>query len=205
MEVEEKTKEQLIKEIEVLRQEIAALKTSQNQEQIQYHLTREEAIAKASRLLISSTEVDLYDILEIIGEAFSVNRAYILQFQKNRMKMHNTHKWCAPKTEPQIGNHLQDLDINIFPWLMKKLECGEDIVIPDVNGLPPDAAVEKKIIQAQAIRSLLCTPLYSPDGTLKGFLEIDDTEKCRNWVSLEVQAGLNPTFVTPTAIRIRAV
>ncbi|MEW6382229.1 MAG: PAS domain S-box protein [bacterium] len=187
MEGEGKTKEQLIQEIEVLRQEIAALKALQNEEQIHYRLTCEETIAKASRLLISSTEVDLCEILKIIGEAVSAQRAYIFQFRENRMKMHNTHTWCAPETEPQAGDHLQDIDIHIFPWWMKKLERGENIVIPDVDELPPEAAAEKKNIQAQAIRSLLCTPLCSPDGTLKGFIRIDDTEKCRNWVSLEVQ------------------
>lgn len=60
MKGEEKTKEQLIKDNEVLRQEVAALKASQTDEQIQHRLTIEEAIAKASRLLVSSKKVDLY-------------------------------------------------------------------------------------------------------------------------------------------------
>ncbi len=147
---------------------------------IRQRITLEEAIAKASRLFISPEGSDLNQVLKILGEAVSVNRAYIFRFRLNQSRMDNLFEWCGPGTEPQMDN-LQDLDSNIFPWWMRKLEHGENIEIPDVDSLLPDAIVEKEILQAQEIRSLLVVPIFSTNGTLNGFMGFDDTEKCREW------------------------
>ncbi|WP_051273220.1 EAL domain-containing protein [Desulfotruncus alcoholivorax] len=154
---------------------------------IQHRIAIEGAIAQASRLFVSPEGTDLKEVLKILGEAVSANRAYIFKFRENGSKMENTHEWCSSGTVPQIDN-LQDLDSSIFPWWMRKLEHGENIVIPDLDDLPPEAGAEKENLQAQEICSLLVVPIYSTNGTLSGFMGFDDTEKCREWSAEDTKA-----------------
>lgn len=169
--------------IENINKEITERKRAE--EQIRNRLVIEDAIARASRLLAYQQDADIKEILKILGEAVSVNRAYVFQFRQNGRKIDNTHEWCAPGTEPQIDN-LQDLDSALVPWWMKKLGAGENIVIPDVGALPAEAAAEKEMLQAQDIRSLLVVPIYLGGGILVGFMGFDDTEKSRQWSSEDV-------------------
>lgn len=150
------------------------------EEEIRYRLSLEEAISRASRMFIFLDGVDFNKVLKILGEAVSANRAYIFQFRENGSKMDNTYEWCSEGTGPQIDN-LQDIDSNITPWWVKKLKKDENIIIQDVSKLPQDATVEKEILQAQDIKSLLVVPIYSREGTLLGFMGFDETEKCREW------------------------
>src|SRR4030066_1277901 len=83
--------------------------------------------------------------------------------------------------------NLQGLDSALFPWWMEKLKQRENIVIPDVSALPPEASAEKEIIQSQGVRSLLVVPIDSKEGKLLGFLGFDDTEKCRTWSEEDVR------------------
>lgn len=149
------------------------------QEDIQYHLDIEHAVAKAAQLLICGRDADLNSLLKILGKAVDVNRAYIFQFHDDGRKMDNTYEWCSPGTQSQIDN-LQDLEAAPVPWWMNKLKHGEDILIPAVDKLPPQAHTEKMILQAQDIKSLLVVPINSRRGLL-GFLGFDDTEKYRTW------------------------
>ena len=217
MEAKDKTRERLIEEMEALRRKLKETEAKYKQAEEELRKTREElerrveectaelvksnalmgreinerlvmeeAVAHVSRLFISSKSTDLREVLKVLGEAASANRAYIFQFRENGKKMDNTYEWCAAGTEPQIDN-LQDLDSAIFPWWMKKLAHSENIVIQNVDALPPDASAEKEILQAQGICSLLVVPIYSTTGTLVGFMGFDDTEKCRGWSSGNIQ------------------
>jgi len=148
--------------------------------QLKQRIEIEEALALASRLFVSVDEPDLNQILKIFGEVVNANRSYIFLIREDGLRADNTHEWCDPSTEPQMHN-LQGLDSALFPWWMEKLKQRENIVIPDVNALPPDATAEKEIIKSQGVRSLLVVPIGSKEGKLLGFMGFDDTEKCRTW------------------------
>ena len=185
MKDEDKTKERLLDEIQQLRQRIIMLEVIEKEhrltgKQLKQHIEIEEALALASRLFVSVDEPDLNQILKIFGEVVNANRSYIFLIREDGLRADNTHEWCDPSTEPQMHN-LQGLDSALFPWWMEKLKQRENIVIPDVNALPPDATAEKEIIKSQGVRSLLVVPIGSKEGKLLGFMGFDDTEKCRTW------------------------
>ncbi len=114
-----------------------------------------------------------------IGKFTGVDRSYIFQFFDNGKKMSNTCEWCNEAVEPQKDN-LQGLPSDIFPWWMAKLTRHENIIIPRVADLPPDAKAEKDILQSQNIRSLIVLPMVYADS-LKGFLGFDSTKEERTW------------------------
>jgi len=188
---EDKTKEQLLDEIQQMRQRIIMLEVIEKEhrltgKQLKQRIEIEEALALASRLFISVDEPDLNQILKIFGEVVNANRSYIFLIREDGRKADNTHEWCDPSTEPQMHN-LQGLDSALFPWWMEKLKQRENIVIPDVNALPPDAIAEKEIIQSQGVRSLVVVPIGSKEGKLLGFMGFDDTEKCRTWSEEDIR------------------
>ncbi|PKM76722.1 MAG: hypothetical protein CVU90_11095 [Firmicutes bacterium HGW-Firmicutes-15] len=156
------------------------------EEQICYRLKLEEAAARASRILIDTGEANIVEILAILGEAVSVNRTYILWFREDGVTCDNTYEWCDPETEPQINN-LQGLDGNSFPWSMDKLKKGENVIITDINTLPPEAVAEKEGFQAQGIYSLLMVPINITNWGIRGYMGFDDTKRCRQWRSEDVR------------------
>jgi two-component sensor histidine kinase len=137
-------------------------------------------------LFISTDAPDLNQILKIFGEVVGANRSYIFLYRESDGKVDNTHEWCDPATESQQDN-LQNLDPSLFPWWLDKLQHRENIVIPDLNSLPPEATAEKEILQPQGIQSLLVVPIDSKEGKLLGFMGFDDTEKCRMWSDEDIR------------------
>ena len=149
------------------------------EKEINKHLLLEEATALASRELNNFLKADINKVLEYFGKAVSVNRAYIFYLHHDGKKMDNVYEWCSNGTEPQISN-LKNLDRNLFPWWMHKLNNKQAILINDVKELPVDASSEKEILQAQDIKSLIVLPLYIK-SELYGFMGFDDVEKPRIW------------------------
>jgi PAS domain S-box-containing protein len=157
------------------------------EEELRYRSTIETAIANSSSLFVSHDEINYDTILQIMGESVSVNRAYIFKIHEGGRRMSNKFEWCAHGTAPQI-DMLQDLETNMFPWWMGQLRNGKNIVISNVDQLPPEAAAEKEILQAQQIRSLIAVPIWSRGQALWGFMGFDDTEKTRELSGTEIEA-----------------
>jgi len=143
----------------------------------------ERTIARISSILLESDDINA--CLKEMGEMVEVNRTYIFKFRDGLKKIDNIYEWCAEGTEPQIEN-LQDLDSNLFPWWMKIMKKGKDIIIHDVTALGDEAKNEKEILQAQDIKALLVVPLFMRKK-LWGFIGFDDTEKCRDWDEAEIR------------------
>ena len=143
-----------------------------------------KAVARVSRLLLTGKEVDMNTLLGILGEAVAVNRCYIFQFRDGGGRMDNTWEWCSPGTEPQIQN-LQDLDTGPPIWTMRTLQANRELVVPDVERMPGEAAFEREFVASQGIKAYLLVPIYYAGG-LKGFVGFDDTERPRRWTPEDV-------------------
>jgi PAS domain S-box-containing protein len=146
------------------------------EEAINHRLAMERALARASRLFLSSQPADLDEVVQIVGDAASVDRAYVVEFDSPDPVV-----WC--RQEEDFDAH--SLTPVALVW-MQQLQRGNHIVIPDVNALPSQA-VEKEILQARNTCSLLMVPIYTAE-TLLGFMGVDDTSSCRQWTPEDVQA-----------------
>lgn len=165
----------------------SALERQRSERRLQYRMVLEGTLAKISRTLISTGDLNLeQQVLKPLGEVVQVHRVYIFLLHSNGQTMSNTHEWCSPGTMPAI-NTLQNFTIAPFNWSISQLRQGENLIIHDVAALPAEAVREQEIFQAQTICSMLCVPLYSTAGAFIGFLGFDDTQRCRNWLEEEVQ------------------
>ena len=117
--------------------------------------------------------------LQIIGEFAGVDRSYVFQLHDDGTKVDNTHEWCAEGIEPQIDN-LKGVPVEAVPWWIEKLNRLEDIHIPRVADLPPEASSEREMLQAQDIRSLIVVPMVC-SGNVIGFLGLDSVRAEKVW------------------------
>lgn len=117
--------------------------------------------------------------LRSIGEFCTVDRAYIFLFSERRTSMINTHEWCAPGIEPQI-EYLQDLPTETFPWWVERILQNQVIHIPRVADMVEEAAAEKAILEAQAVKSIVVVPLLY-QGASVGFVGFDAVQWEKTW------------------------
>jgi PAS domain S-box-containing protein len=123
----------------------------------------------------------IQEALEQMGRFAEADRAYLFLMKHQGTSMDNTHEWCREGIAPQQAN-LQDLDAEEMTWLMPRLRSGKTLYIPDVAGLPPEAASERAEFQRQDIGSLLVHPLCCGHEFL-GFLGFDAVGQSKSWPS----------------------
>jgi PAS domain S-box-containing protein len=160
----------------------------QAEDALQYRVELERLIAAISTHFVNlaAHEVDaaIDQALQAIGEFVGADRSYVFLFSDEGSRMDNTHEWCGVGIEPQMEN-LQGLPSHDFPWWMEKLNRFQNIYIPSVANLPPEATAEKEILESQGIRSLIVVPL-THSGTLVGFLGFDSVQVKKLWLEEDI-------------------
>lgn len=153
------------------------------EEGLRYRDRFEKLVADMSAGLINlpAREIDAWisSALRLIGEFEGADRSYVFRFDESGALMTNTHEWCAPGVQPQIQN-LRDIPSDTLPWWMMKLRANEDVNIPSIKDLPPEAKAERDILEPQSIQSLLVVPI-NIEGRVEGFLGFDSVRKARAW------------------------
>ncbi len=115
-----------------------------------------------------------------IGEFTNADRAYIFLVRDNGRKADVTHLWARSQGNCEIGKLrgvLLDLDL---PWFAARIRKFEEIYVPDVLALPPEASLERVHFSEQSIRSLIVVPLGVREK-LRGFFCLDSTIASREW------------------------
>ena len=157
-------------------------------QQLRHHIEFEEVVSRIAAEFVTvhveNTDAAIDSALEAIGEHVGSDRGYVFLYTADGQTMSNTHEWCAPGIEPQRDD-LQDLPTDLFPWSLERLRRGETIHIKQVADLPPEAAAEKKSLEAQDIQSLVLVPM-SYEGSPVGFLGLDAVQATRQWTLADV-------------------
>ncbi|MGL5417718.1 MAG: diguanylate cyclase domain-containing protein [Clostridium sp.] len=110
--------------------------------------------------------------LKLAGEYMMASRVYIFNVDLFGDFISNTYEWCNIDVMPQIHN-LKRIPCTDIPWWMEHLLKDKPIFIPDINKMGEDALVEKELLEAQDIKSLVVIPLKI-FGQLYGFLGADN-------------------------------
>lgn len=158
----------------------------QTEEALRHKVNFEKTMAGISArfALLSDFDNAVSTSLADAGRLVGAGRAYLFQLRDNGDIMDNTHEWCDRGVSAEIQN-LQNLPSEAFPWWMAKLRSGSVIHIPDVSGLPPDAAVEKELLERQGIKSLLVLQVYA-EKKLVGFIGFDNVITTSAWCEVDI-------------------
>ena len=127
----------------------------------------------------TSSDDGINDALRRIGEFVGADRSYVFLSFDNLKTASDTHEWCAEGI-PSARHELQNLPTELFPWFMRFLYRGEALHIPSVADLPPEARLEKEMIQRQQVQSLVCVPMAYQDSLI-GLVGFDSVRQARSW------------------------
>ena len=125
------------------------------------------------------THKEIQRALMRIGQFAGVDRAFVFKLSEDGSQLNNIFEWCSDGVEPK-SRRMQGLPTNSLPWLTKKLMQFQNIHVPVVAELPPEAIAEKNLLQSQETRSLVVVPM-SFRGFLTGFLGFDAVRKQTSW------------------------
>jgi PAS domain S-box-containing protein len=183
MRCEDLSKERLISEIEILRQENADLR-SEIEDHLKRRLRYEKMVADISSLAIASEDSNLFQqkCLEIAGKTLALSRTYIFEHRHETDMMDNTFEWFAPGISPQ-KEHLQGLPTKEAPWWVEMMRSNRIINCSDIEELPYEA--ERNILRNQQIKSVLVVPLFVKRAYY-GFMGFDECRLQREWPTEDV-------------------
>lgn len=110
--------------------------------------------------------------VELLGRLHGAMRAYVFEYDQETDALSNTVEWCSEGVEPQVDSLQQHRFSADTPWWFGRMVRGEPVLAPVVADLPPEAAMEKEILEAQDVRGLAAYPLWE-QGRLSGFVGLD--------------------------------
>ena len=127
-------------------------------------------------LIIMNPDRALLDVainqsLEKIGSFAGADRSYIFHLSPDGRLMTNTYEWCGEDVETQISS-MHEIPTEAAPWWMAQHRRMEPVFIADMAALPAEAEAEKKLLEAQGVRSCLALPMANGNN-LAGFLGLD--------------------------------
>nr|WP_255809814.1 LytTR family transcriptional regulator DNA-binding domain-containing protein [Achromobacter sp. ACRQX] len=121
-----------------------------------------------------------------MGETSDIDRAWMIEYRPDMLRLRNTHEWCRGQTEPFVAE-LQDVPTTLIAWLHRFMVKGQAVAIHDVNDLPRAARAIQAEFQRQGNKSVLSVPVCL-DGKLQGIIGFDTTVRHRHWTAGEVGA-----------------
>ncbi len=172
----------------VIERELSERISIQKREHMDLEFQRVVAEASARFVTITDTQYDdsVNHVLAQLGKLFDVDRAYLFRFSKDLSLMDNTHEWCAPGIEPQ-QDRLRDVPESAIPWWKQRMLERKPLHIPDIRALPSEAEAERRLLETQHVRSLVCLPIHGEGDTLVGFMGFDAVRAMRAWPENQIQ------------------
>lgn len=139
----------------------------------------------AEWLLTEPREAAVNRVLERVGRARDVDRAWVIRYNDAFTHFWNIHEWVRPGVPAHV-NDLQGIPVSLSHWLNEPLRRGETCAITDVADMPRSAGVLRKEWQRQGIRSLLAAPgLWQGRLVLQvGFVRV---REAREWTAADTE------------------
>jgi len=163
------------------------------QKQLEIEMNHREAFERLLTELSSSfvnisvetRDAMIIDALETIGKFCQTDRAYVFLVNHNDKYVTNSHEWVAQGIEPQ-KDMLAKLPFEVIPQWMKQILDFVPVNIFDVDSLTDEWKDEKRILENQAIKSVVSVPIIS-NQKLFGFVGFDSVRNYRKWLDPEIQ------------------
>lgn len=153
------------------------------EDRLQRQLAFEQLVIAASAALIRAEpdqlDAAVGDVLGELGRHFDVDRVYVFQSDYEAETQSNTHEWVADGVSAEAPN-LQELPLDVFPWLYSLLQRDEAMCVDRVADLPPEAETERREFEREGIQSILVVPMWHGQR-LRGFVGFDAVRRPAAW------------------------
>ncbi|HEY0142972.1 MAG TPA: EAL domain-containing protein [Thermoanaerobaculia bacterium] len=153
------------------------------QEALRHRADFEKLIASISTMFINlgpeQVDAGIHEALERIGQFVGADRTHVMLMAEDGLSGSMTHEWSAPG-EPLRRDHYQNLPSAAFPWWIDRLQRLQNIYIPSLDDLPPEALNERRLFEREGIKSVIAIPMVL-NRTMMGTVGCSTTEREHAW------------------------
>ena len=103
------------------------------------------------------------------------DRSYIFSINHQRQIAKNDYEWCRDTIVPKIDTH-QNLPLSSITRLFDIMKTKDNVITTSRDDFAPDS-IDAKLLDTYNITKFITVPFKNPDGTITGFLGIDNPKK----------------------------
>jgi transcriptional regulator with GAF, ATPase, and Fis domain len=118
------------------------------------------------------------EALATLATGLDIARASLWKYDVTRLSLSETHEWIAEGEPAGVPGRSVTLQEN--GYFGRQLLDGEDVVVPAVSALPPDAAWLRTALEQLGVKSFLGVPMLL-GGQVKGLLAVSRSRHERAW------------------------
>ncbi len=119
-------------------------------------------------------------ILASLVTHFGAERSYIFIYDWEAEEQHCVYEAVSREELAEIQN-LQHIGLDVNPWWTRQMQGLRPIILSTLEDLPPECVVDREVLSAQHIQSLMVVPFVSQDNKTWGYAGIDLVDHQRNW------------------------
>ncbi|MBX7255190.1 MAG: response regulator [Candidatus Hydrogenedentes bacterium] len=107
----------------------------------------------------SEIGAEIDQALRLLGEFVNADRCYMSMFSDQEDVVVGGYEWCAPGVQSQYDIlHGKNVRTTLV-WAERQFYQHNCLIISSLSELPPEAAAERALFEAQSIKSLLNVPI----------------------------------------------
>lgn len=149
----------------------------------------QSVFTRLSRVSPEDLDESMEDVLRQLGNFGGCDRVYVVEFDAQGARYTMTHEWCSDPALSirEVYRHLPEAAI---PYFSSCLRRGEVVEVPALAELPPEAALERHLLERLHTQAILLIP----SALRGGFVVVG----C-SWVREERRWGPEDLFVFKVA------
>ena len=186
--------EQMTESLRLSRQDLAEANM-----ELKNRVEMEMLLASISTRFINLTpaqlQVAIDSALAEVGRFTGFDCAYAVVCASGMAKIEQAYEWCMPGLASPV-EALRAIPLTSLAWFMGRLGGLQNVIVPRVTELPPEAGFEREFLEGLGIHACLLIPMVHGDQ-LFGFLGFDSLSREADWgeeeISLLMLLGM--TFV----------
>jgi len=132
----------------------------------------------------SNIDGKINNLLQVVGEFYRVDRAFVVRFTDDNRYFSITHEWCKNRFIEEIDN-TQNITFEEYPSWKNEILNNEILSISDVNNIPKRFYKEKKELERRKIKSLLTVPLLIKNKAV-GVIGFNTVIEIREWSNKDI-------------------
>ncbi len=136
----------------------------------------------SGRLIQSDSEhldVEINHSLALLGGFNKVDRILVFELDVTKDELSSTFEWCA-KGVKSTKDYLQGMPFSAIPYWREAFLKNEHVFIESVRELSVKRNIEKQILQAQGVQSIVTIPMFYGSAFI-GFLGFDTMLEKKHW------------------------
>lgn len=142
----------------------------------------------SKRFLNAELQAAVAEMLQKIGEFAGVDRAYVYVLDEPNQYYNCLYEWRNPAAEKFPSLYYQNgFPVENSPWMHRVLSAAQILNFEDIQTMPPEAARDKAMYEADSTLSVLLIPMLV-NKKLIGFIGYDSVLQRKKWQEDDIKA-----------------